>query len=260
VQRNEIGDAITSMYKSESRTLTEFVNTIQDNTMRDALLQYTRRGQCGQLLDADSDQLELSDLTVFEIEELMRMDPRFALPVLLYLFRRIERALHGQPAVIILDEAWIMLGHPVFRDKIREWLKVLRRANCAVIMATQSISDAERSGIIDVITESCMTKIFLPNVDARASMGLYAAMGLNELEVETIASSEKKRHYYYASDEGRRLYELAPGPFAMAFIAQADKDALAEVASFEQKYGDGWVDAWLVRHKLAPLEQMQGAA
>ena len=260
LQRNEIGEAIVSMYKSESRTLTEFVLTIQDEAIREALMQYTRRGQCGQLLDADSDQLELSDLTVFEIEELMRMDQRFALPVLLYLFRRIERALRGQPAVIILDEAWLMLGHPAFRDKIREWLKVLRKSNCAVILATQSISDAERSGIIDVINESCPSKIFLPNPDARATMGLYTAMGLNELEVDVIATAEKKRHYYYSSPDGKRLYELAPQPLSMAFIAHSDKDALREIASFEEKYGEGWVDAWLVRHNLAPLGQLQGAA
>lgn len=96
----------------------------------------------GHLLDAETDGLSLSDFTVFEIEELMNLGEKFALPVLLYLFRRIERALHGQPAVIILDEAWLMLGHPAFRAKIREWLKVLRKANCLVLMATQSLSDA----------------------------------------------------------------------------------------------------------------------
>jgi type IV secretory pathway VirB4 component len=111
--------------------------------------------------------LSLSDFTVFEIEELMNLGEKFALPVLLYLFRRIERALNGQPAVIILDEAWLMLGHPAFRAKIREWLKVLRKANCLVLMATQSLSDAANSGILDVIVESTATKIFLPNVYAR---------------------------------------------------------------------------------------------
>ena len=35
-----------------------------------------------------------------------------------------------------------MLGHPVFREKIREWLKVMRKANCLVLMATQNLSDA----------------------------------------------------------------------------------------------------------------------
>ena len=69
----------------------------------------------GHLLDAKTDGLSLSDFTVFEIEELIKYGDRYALPVLLYLFRRIERSLQGQPAAILLDEAWLMLGHPVFR-------------------------------------------------------------------------------------------------------------------------------------------------
>jgi type IV secretory pathway VirB4 component len=36
-------------------------------------------------------------------------------------------------------------------------------------MATQSLSDAFRSGILDVLLESCPTKIFLPNEDADIS-------------------------------------------------------------------------------------------
>src|SRR3546814_10895871 len=73
----------------------------------------------------------------------MNMGERNLVPVLTYLFRRIEKRLTGAPSLIILDEAWLMLGHPLFRDKIREWLKVLRKANCAVVLATQSISRSE---------------------------------------------------------------------------------------------------------------------
>jgi type IV secretion system protein TrbE len=72
----------------------------------------------------------------------MGMAPKYGLPLLLYLFRRIERRLHGQPAAILLDEAWLMLGHEVFRDKIKDWLKVMRKANCLVLMATQSLVHA----------------------------------------------------------------------------------------------------------------------
>ena len=56
-----------------------------------------------------------------------------------------------------------MLGHDVFREKLREWLKELRKMNWSVVMASQSLSDAKRSGILDVINESCPTKIFLAN-------------------------------------------------------------------------------------------------
>ena len=100
------------------------------------------------------DGLTEAPFTVFEIEELMALGERTSIPVLLYLFRRFERSLKGQPAYLLLDEAWVMLGHPVFRAKIREWLKVLRKANCAVVLATQTLSDAARSGILDVLSNS----------------------------------------------------------------------------------------------------------
>jgi type IV secretory pathway VirB4 component len=111
-QRNEIGLAITSMHESGSKTLSEFYTTIQDEAVREALKVYTIEGGMGHLLDAEEDGLSLSHFTVFEIEELMNLGERYALPVLLYLFRRIEMSLKGQPAMIVLDEAWVMLGHP----------------------------------------------------------------------------------------------------------------------------------------------------
>ncbi|EWS66547.1 Type IV secretion system protein virB4 [Hydrogenophaga sp. T4] len=159
----------------------------------------------GHLLDAEEDGLALNDFITFEIEELMNLGDKYALPVLLYLFRRIERSLKGQPTAIILDEAWLMLGHPVFRAKIREWLKVLRKANCLVVMATQSLTDASGSGILDVIVESTATKIFLPNAHARdeETSALYRRMGLNKRQIEIVATAIPKSQYYYVSEQGR---------------------------------------------------------
>ena len=126
------------------RTLTHFVAQVQGETIRSALRYYTLEGTLGRLLDAEEDGLTDGHFLVFEIEDLMAMGERNLIPVLLYLFRRFERSLRGQPAYLLLDEAWVMLGHPVFRAKIREWLKVLRKANCAVILATQRVSRMRR--------------------------------------------------------------------------------------------------------------------
>jgi type IV secretion system protein TrbE len=251
-QRNEIGNAIMSMNASGARTLSEFSVTIQDEVIREAIKQYTVDGTMGHLLDAEEDGLSLSDFTVFEIEELMNLGEKYALPTLLYLFRRIERALHGQPAVIILDEAWLMLGHPAFRAKIREWLKVLRKANCLVLMATQSLSDAANSGILDVIVESTATKIFLPNVYARDedTAALYRRMGLNARQIEILATAIPKRQYYYVSENGRRLYDLALGPLALAFVGASDKESVAAIKALETKFGDDWVHEWLAGRGL----------
>lgn len=251
-QRNEIGNAVMSMHASGARTLSEFSVTIQDIAIRDTIRQYTVDGSMGHLLDAEEDGLSLSDFTAFEIEELMNLGEKFALPVLLYLFRRIERSLHGQPAVIILDEAWLMLGHPVFRAKIREWLKVMRKANCLVLMATQSLSDAANSGILDVIVESTATKIFLPNVYARDedTAALYRRMGLNARQIEILATAIPKQQYYYVSEHGRRLYDLALGPLALAFVGASDKESVTTIKNLEAKFGNQWVHEWLAGRGL----------
>ena len=259
-QRNEIGQAILSMQQSGATTLSEFSVTIQDETIREALRQYTVDGSMGHLLDADQDGLSLSDFTVFEIEELMGLGEKYALPTLLYLFRRIERQLTGQPAAILLDEAWLMLGHPAFRAKIREWLKVMRKANCLVLMATQSLSDAAQSGILDVIVESTATKIFLPNVYAREEEAaqLYRRMGLNARQIEILATATPKRQYYTVSEQGRRLYDLALGPLALAFVGATDKESVAAIRALEAKWGDGWIDVWLAGRNLRLADYGEG--
>ncbi|NOT13727.1 MAG: VirB4 family type IV secretion/conjugal transfer ATPase [Methylococcaceae bacterium] len=257
-QRNDIASAIVNMEKNQAYTLSEFSVTVQDEQIRETIKNYTVDGAMGHLLDAKTDGLSLSDFTVFEIEELMNLGDRYALPVLLYLFRRIERSLQGQPAAILLDEAWLMLGHPVFREKIREWLKVLRRANCFVLMATQSLTDAANSGIFDVIVESTATKLLLPNIYARDedTAKLYKRLGLNTRQIEMLATAIPKRHYYYLSEVGRRLFDLAIGPLTMAFVGVSDKDSLALIRHLESIHGYGWVGEWLALKNLR-LEDYQ---
>lgn len=246
-QRTMIAQTLIQMHQDKTHTISGFVGLVQDVKIRSALEVYTADGQMGHLLDADSDGLALSDFTVFEIEELMDMGERYMLPVLLYLFRRIEKSLTGQPAAIILDEAWLLLGHPVFREKIREWLKVLRKANCMVVMATQSLSDAAKSGILDVIVESTATKTFLPNPFARdeEATKLYTNMGLNKRQIDILAEAIPKKQYYYTSERGRRLFDLALGPLALSFIGATDKDSVLKIKELETKFGPAWVGEWL---------------
>ena len=132
------------------RSLTSFYQVVQDREIKEAIQHYTVQGAMGRLLDADSDSLNLSRFMFFEVEDLMNLGDKNLVPVLTYLFRRIEKALDGSPTILVLDEAWIILGHPTFRAKTREWLKTLRKMNCYVILATQSLSDARNSGILDV--------------------------------------------------------------------------------------------------------------
>jgi type IV secretion system protein TrbE len=245
--RNAINRQLDLMAASEHRSLSDFVSGVQKRDIKDALQHYTVDGPMGNLLDAEDDSLTLSAFQTFEIEELMNMGDRNLIPVLLYLFRRIEKRLTGAPSLIILDEAWLMLGHPAFREKIREWLKVLRKANCAVILATQSISDADKSGIMDVLKESCPTKICLPNGAARESgtREFYERIGFNERQIEIVATATPKREYYVASPDGRRLFDMALGPITLSFVGASGKDDIKRVDELRQAYGDDWIIHWL---------------
>ncbi|WP_122523269.1 conjugal transfer protein TrbE [Pannonibacter phragmitetus] len=245
--RNAINHQLDLMASSEHRSLSDFVSGVQKRDIKDALQHYTVEGPMGNLLDAERDSLKLASFQTFEIEELMNMGDRNLVPVLLYLFRRIEKRLTGEPSLIVLDEAWLMLGHPAFRDKIREWLKVLRKANCAVILATQSISDATGSGIIDVLKESCPTKICLPNGAARESgtREFYERIGFNERQIEIVATATPKREYYVASPDGRRLFDMALGPITLSFVGASGKDDLKRIADLRQAHGDDWTTIWL---------------
>lgn len=247
--RNAIHNAMVLLRANprNMRSLTAFVHFVQEPAVAEALLPYTQQGTMGRLLDAEEDNLGLSPFLVFEIEELMNLGDKNLIPVLLYIFRRIERALNGQPTLILLDEAWLMLGHPVFRAKLREWLKVLRKANCSVVMATQSLSDAKNSGIMDVLVESCQTKIFLPNITARQEVQaeLYRGMGLNNRQIEIIASAMPKRDYYVVTPNGKQLMQLALQRKSLSFLGVSDKDSVSRIKELQSSHGEAWTDAWL---------------
>jgi type IV secretion system protein VirB4 len=232
-----------------SRSLMHFYNIVahKDVELAASLKNCTREGALGTLLDAADDGLSMSNFTVFEIEKLMNMGAKTLLPTLFYIFHRIEQALRGQPALLMLDEAWIMFQHPLFNSKIREWLKVMRKANCMVWLATQSISDAQ-GGIMDVIIDSCPNKFYLPNREAMSNesiKAIYARLGLNEREIELISRAVPKRQYYLKTPEGNRMLELNLGPQTLAFVGRSDKESIAAARELERSNPAGWQRDWL---------------
>lgn len=247
-QRNEVGRALAALAAkpAHDRTLTAVQVEIQDAAVKEALQPYTVNGTTGGILDAEEDGIRVGTWACFEVGELMNRDDKVRLPVLLYLFRMVERSLRGQPAILVVDEAWTMLGNEVFRGRIRDWLKTLRKSNAAVLLATQSLSDAAGSGILDVLVESCATQIFLANPAAEQpdAADLYRSLGLNDAEVELVRSLTPKRQYYVRG-AGRRVVDLAIGPVALSFVgvnSREDRDRVRELAT---EHGPRWPRVWL---------------
>lgn len=219
------------------RTLTGLKALIQNQKIRDALEMYTLSGAYGQILDADLEVFAEQNWQCFEMEQLMQMSAIIT-PVLSYIFHVLEKRFDGRPTLMILDEAWLFLGHSIFATKIREWLKTLRKLNVSVIFATQSIDDVLNANITSALIESCPSYIFLPNDHALEPnvKEAYVDLGLNERQIQIIATALPKRQYYYKSTQGNTLFELNLGPLALAICAHNKPEQRKQVRALWQAH------------------------
>jgi type IV secretion system protein VirB4 len=240
----EIKEALWSALNSlatapvEERTLTGLALLLQSTALRSALAPYTLEGPFGRLLDAAEDDLAIADVQCFETEALMGQAGVVA-PVLTYLFHRLEERFDGRPTLLVLDEAWIFLDHPLFAARIREWLKTLRKKNVAVVFATQSLADIAESSIAPAIIESCPQRILLPNDRAiePQSRAAYERFGLNDRQIELVSRATPKRQYYLQSARGNRLFELGLGPIALALCGASDPTTQARIDAILAEHG-----------------------
>jgi type IV secretion system protein VirB4 len=195
---------------------------------------------------------------VFELKRLAEMEDRALLPVLLYLFHRVEQRLEqGRPSLLVIEEAWLPLMKSAFASRIKQWLLTLRKQNAAVVLATQSLSQLWESPHRNVLLESCPTRILLPNPEAASPghLALYRDLGLNDAEVQLLARARRKRDYYFKSPRGSRLFELGLGPLALAFVGTPEgmtqAEAIAEARPLIERFGAAWPREWLARRGVA---------
>jgi type IV secretion system protein VirB4 len=252
--------SLASAPKAE-RTLTGLAVLIQSSALVAALSPYTLEGAYGRLLDGSSEQLATTDVLHVEMEQLMQHKALIA-PVLTYLFHRLEARFGSQspagsgsrPTLLILDEAWTFLDDALFAARIREWLKTLRKKNVAVVFATQSLADIERSTIAPALIESCPTRIFLPNDRALEpqARAVYERFGLNARQVEILSIAAPKRDYYAQTARGNRLFELGLGPVALALCGSStpEDQRLIDRCQAEGKH-DGFGQRFLSAKGLA---------
>lgn len=233
-------------------TITDFIAQLHnlENNLQVVFNQYDVNGAFGGYFSSDNDNLDFSKFTVFELEKLMNLDDKIKLPVLDYLFRKIDLRLKGQPAFVIIDEAWVAFKNPIFSLRIIEWLKVFRKRNCSVILATQNIADTSTSDADNLISElviSTASKIFLPNSSATKAdfKVIYQKFGLNEQQIRIIANAIPKRQYFHYTEEGSRLFELAIGKLALKFVAVSTTPEIIRVKKYIEDYKDDWVTHYL---------------
>lgn len=240
--------ALTSLASAPvaERTITGLTVLLQSSALKQALRPYCIGGPYGRLLDAEMEWLGQAQVQAFETEGLIGTGAAPA--VLSYLFHRIECRFDGRPSLLIIDEGWRALDDGGFAQKIKEWLKTLRKKNVSVIFSSQSLADIEASPIAPVIVESCPTRIFLANERAIEPQitSVYERFGLNARQIEIIARATPKRDYYCQSRRGNRLFELGLGSVALTLCAASTK---ADHALIDELIRDGprpyFLEAWL---------------
>jgi type IV secretion system protein VirB4 len=252
------------------RTLTELTVHLQDPELVAALRPYTVAGPFGRLLDASGDAITAREVSgasdddptyqVFELRQLLDMDDKVLIPVLLYLFRRVERQLDGRPTLIVIEELWAPLMRTVFANRIKQWLLTLRKQNAAVMLVAHTPAQLDAIPGKQILIESCPTRILLPNSDAEGSGNarLYHDLGLNDREIATLARAVPKRDYYVKSPLGSRLVRLELGPVALAFLSTPEgiiADAVRpEVETLAATHGRRWPSEWIARLGIDPPE------
>ncbi len=169
---DRISESINGNFKldKKDRILTNivpFLGIAGPGTLAGRIAMWHGRGSHAKVFDNTEDSIDFTRSRVFAFEMAELLKDRASLgPVLLYIFHRINISLDGMPTMIVLDEAWALIDNDVFAPKIKDWLKVLRKLNCFVIFATQSVEDASKSRISDTLIQQTATQIFLPNLKA----------------------------------------------------------------------------------------------
>ena len=142
-------------------------------------------GERAWLFDNDIDALQFDQRTTgFDLTFILD-DAVGRTPTLMYLFHRVDQILTGQKAIIFIDEGWKALDHPAFEERIKDWLKTIRKRNGVLGFGSQSAKDALSSRIGDSIIEQSPTQIFMPN--HKADRAAYCeGFGLTLEEYKTV--------------------------------------------------------------------------
>jgi type IV secretion/conjugal transfer VirB4 family ATPase len=192
------------------RTLGVLANTLP-HSLSERLAKWTRDGQFGFLFDNADDTLSFSRFQCFDFQSMTQV-PEVLEPLLFYILHRAnavirDRAIAPVFKAFFIDEAWVFLKNPSIQRYVVEALKTWRKHNAALILSTQSLDDLRRSDLLDVILESCATKIFLANPEMDRDL-YQRQFHLNDNEIELIAGLLPKQQFLIKTPELAKVANL----------------------------------------------------
>jgi type IV secretion/conjugal transfer VirB4 family ATPase len=213
-EEREIYAQIQTLYELDDpalHTLTTLSNMLP-RSLDNRLYKWRQGGQFGFLFDNAEDTISFSRFQCFDFQG-MREYPQLLEPLLFYVLHRAD-ALIRDPQIshvfkaFFIDEAWVFLKNPSISAYVVEALKTWRKHNAALVLSTQSLDELRKSDILDVLLESCPTKIFLANPDM--DLELYSRQfHLNDHEIDLIAGLVPKRQMLVKTPESSKVANLS---------------------------------------------------
>ena len=215
-EERDLYQQIENLYSVDPalRTLGVLANTL-GHRLADRLAKWTQGGQFGFLFDNPEDTISFARFQCFDFQQ-MSQYPELLEPLLFYILHRAnsviaDRQISTTFKAFFIDEAWVFLKNPSIQRYVVEALKTWRKANAAMILSTQSLDELRRSDVLDVIIESCPTKLFLANPDMDRE--LYGRQfHLNENEVELISTLIPKQQFLIKTPELAKVANLTVDP------------------------------------------------
>ena len=213
-EERELYQQIETLYQIEEASLhnlTTLANMLP-RSLDARLYKWKQGGQFGFLFDNPEDTVSFSRFQCFDFQT-MREYPQLLEPLLFYILHRGD-ALIRDPNFshifksFFIDEAWVFLKNPTIAAYIVEALKTWRKHNAALVLSTQSLDELRKSEILDVLLESCPTKIFLANPDT--DVELYTRQfHLNDHEIELISGLVPKQQMLIKTPESSKVANLS---------------------------------------------------
>jgi|SRR6185437_4267258 len=263
----------------DRRTLSYFRHLVQDydqavSSVLDSFCQekklaadtQTNAGFIARIFDSAHDSFavensrsEQSRFNVFEMGNLMQQGDRVIIPALKFLIHAVSKQFGtGEPTLVVFDESFLFFKHFLFREKIIEWIKTVRKFNVAIIFATQEIADLfNYKDLLSTLKTNCATKIFLPNPLALTEdvFAEYKSMDLNEKQINLIAHGYKGE-YFYVSSLGRRKFslDLSQTPLTFNFTARTSSNDVNQAMRLKQEDSKNFITNWLSLHNEKKVE------
>jgi len=189
-EERKLWDGIERMYvlEPDQRTVSNFANIIGE--LKERLHRWTRAGQHGFLFDNTEDTLSFNRFQTFNFAG-WGDAPDVLEPLLFYVLHRASNEIADPKKLasfklFLLDEAWLFIRNETIRNYVVQAQKTWRKLNAAMILATQSLKELQESGMLQIVSESCPTKIFLANPEMDRDV-YREAFHLNDTELELIA-------------------------------------------------------------------------